>query len=196
MLQQLQKCSKGGKKKKEKKMSGRRQPGKGKGHNFSKRLGKKGKKNQLNLWRASLQAAKSEKTAAAQEKARTKAAVHAAAAALAASVLSRGESNVQELLAYEPTNEGQHIRRTTLLAFYTDMKIYPLKAESTRLEAVAGAHQEAWQQVCVCAFFEKTRKRTTAVLTFWRPPAYSLPLCPLPWLPFSTLKSESSPAAW
>jgi len=173
-----------------------RQPGKGKGHNFSKRLGKKGKKNQLNLWRASLQAAKSEKTAAEQEKARTKAAVHAAAAALAASVLSRGESNVQELLAYEPTNEGQHIRRTTLLAFYTDMKIYPLKAESTRLEAVAGAHQEAWQQVCVCAFFEKTRKRTTAVLTFWRPPAYSLPLCPLPWLPFSTLKSESSPAAW
>jgi hypothetical protein len=139
-----------GEKEKGKKMSGRRQPGKGKGHNFSKRLGKKGKKNQLNLWRASLQAAKSEKTAAAQEKARTKAAVHAAAAALAASVLSRGESNVQELLAYEPTNEGQHIRRTTLLAFYTDMKIYPLKAESTRLEAVAGAYQEAWQQVCVC----------------------------------------------
>ena len=67
--------------------------------------------------------------------------MHAAAAALAASVLSRGESNVQELLAYEPTNEGQHIRRTTLLAFYTDMKIYPLKAESTRLEANHRARQ-------------------------------------------------------
>ena len=140
------------------KMSGRR-PGKGKGHDNRKKPGMKGKKNPLVQWRASnpavppeLVAEEEKKKAAAQEKARTKAAVHAAAAALAASVLSRGESNVQELLAYEPTNEGQHIRRTTLLAFYTDMKIYPLKAESTRLEAVAGAYQEAWQQVCVCIF--------------------------------------------